>query len=737
MKLSKPPKGRAFPLQLLLVLPFLLQIFGTVGLVGFLSFKNGQKAVNDLADRLIDRTGRAVDQHLDNYLAIPHKVIQMNADAVKMGLLDVRDREEVGRYFWHQMQIYDLTYIGMGLTTGEGVGAGRYDGKTLTIDDWSAQTSNNWSAYATDNQGNRTELLETLEWSNFSESWYLEPINAGKALWSRFYTINYPGYPYIAASAGRPIYDAQNRLLGMVSADIHLLRLSEFLRELDVSATGKVFILDRDGLLIASSSEQEPFVVRNGEVQRINGIDSPDPIVKFVAQTLQEQLKSFSNISGHEELRIEDAQGESYYVQVTPWQDEYGLDWIVVVAVPESAFMTQINTNTRTSILLCIAALAIASIVGILTARWITQPIHRLNAASEAMASGDLEQTVEESGIQELNRLARSFNYMAGQLRETFAALAKSNEDLEDRVDQRTAELKQAMTELQRTQAQVIQSEKMSSLGQLVAGVAHEINNPVNFIHGNLVHIEEYTQDLLGFVNLYQEHYPNPEAEIQEEAEAIDLEFMQADLPKMLSSMKMGTDRIRQIVLSLRNFSRMDEAEIKPVDIHEGIDSTLMILQHRLKARPERPEIQVVKEYGNLPLVECYAGQLNQVFMNILTNAIDALEESNATHSYQDVQSHPNRITVRTSLKDDQWVEIAIADNGPGIPREIQQRIFNPFFTTKPIGKGTGMGMSISYQIVTEKHHGRLDCFSMPDQGTEFIIQIPVRQATVSETLYS
>lgn len=730
MKLSESFKGRAFPLQLLLILPFLLQIFGAVGLVGFLSFKNGQKAVNDLADQLMDRTGEAVDQHLDSYLAIPHKVIQMNADAVRLGLLDVRDREAVGRYFWHQMQVHDLTYIGMGLTTGEGVGAGRYDGRTVTIDDWGPRPPNNWSVYATDNQGNRTKIIETLEWDNFSESWYLEPVNAGKALWSRFYSINYPNYPYIAASAGRPIYDAQNRLLGMVSADIHLLRLSEFLRALDVSETGEVFILDRNGLLIASSSEQNPFVVQNGEIQRLNGIDSPDPMVKFVAQRLQQSLKSFTNISTHQELRLQDPQGEFHYVQVTPWQDEYGLDWIVVVTVPESSFMAQINANTRTSILLCIIALVVASIIGILTARWITRPIQRLNEASEAMAAGDLEQTVGESGIRELNRLAHSFNYMAGQLRETFAALAQSNEDLEDRVDQRTAELKQALTELQRTQAQVIQSEKMSSLGQLVAGVAHEINNPVNFIHGNLIHVEEYTQDLLGFVDLYQQHYPNPEAEIQEEAEAIDLEFMQADLPKMLSSMKMGTDRIRQIVLSLRNFSRMDEAEIKPVDIHEGINSTLMILQHRLKARPERPEIQVVKEYGNLPLVECYAGQLNQVFMNILTNAIDALEDANASHSYQDVQSHPNRITVRTRVTDSQWVQIAIADNGPGIPLEIQQRIFNPFFTTKPIGKGTGMGMSISYQIITEKHNGKLDCFSIPNQGTEFVIQIPVRQAT-------
>jgi signal transduction histidine kinase len=284
----------------------------------------------------------------------------------------------------------------------------------------------------------------------------------------------------------------------------------------------------------------------------------------------------------------------------------------------------------------------------------------------------------------------------------------------------------------------------MSSLGQLVAGVAHEINNPVTFIYGNLTPAREYIHNLLRLVRLYQQHYPHPRPEIQAEIEAIDLEFLAEDLPKTLGSMKIGADRIREIVLSLRNFSRLDEAEIKPVDLHEGLNNTLLILQSRLKATPERPEIKVIKEYGSLPKVECYAGQINQVFMNILTNAIDALEEYDSQHSpyrstpltREERQRNPSTIRIRTevgnstvmdlSQENQHWVTIRIADNGPGIPQTVKKRLFDPFFTTKPVGQGTGLGLSISYQIVVDKHGGQLWCETSPGQGAEFFIKIPV-----------
>jgi NO-binding membrane sensor protein with MHYT domain/signal transduction histidine kinase len=319
-------------------------------------------------------------------------------------------------------------------------------------------------------------------------------------------------------------------------------------------------------------------------------------------------------------------------------------------------------------------------------------------------------------------------------------AQAQELQSSKAQLQQQKQTLQKTLDDRQKLELQLIQSEKMSSLGQLVAGVAHEINNPISFIHGNLKHVQYYAQDLLDLVQVYQEQYPDPGLEVQAKTEEIDLGFLQDDLPKSLDSMQVGSDRIREIVLSLRTFSRMDEAELKTVDIHEGIDSTLMILQHRLKPSPDHPAIEVMREYGDLPCVACYPGQLNQVFMNILANGIDALEEATAQHQAQhqtqhqtqhrslDNPEHSSRITIQTAVLDNHWAQITIADNGCGMSEITRQRVFDPFFTTKPTGKGTGMGLSISYKIIVEAHHGRLQCFSIPNQGTTFQIQIPIDQ---------
>ena len=285
------------------------------------------------------------------------------------------------------------------------------------------------------------------------------------------------------------------------------------------------------------------------------------------------------------------------------------------------------------------------------------------------------------------------------------------------------ASLKQALEDLQQTQTKLVQSEKMSSLGQLVAGVLHEINNPVNFIYGNLSHTSAYIDDIVTILQLYQKYYPDPVSEIQAYREDTDLDFIQKDLQQIINSMKLGTKRIHDLLLNLRNFSRLDEAQLKRVDIHEGLENTLTLLKHRWQTEEQNSTITVVKEYGNVPPFYCYPGELNQVFMNIINNALDALQEAVSQSKITDFP----KIWLISELKDER-VKIRIKDNGLGMSPQVHSKIFDPFFTTKPVGKGQGLGLSISYQVVVEQHGGNLECISAPGQGTELLISIPFKQ---------
>ena len=713
----------ALPFSWVLVIPFVVQVFAAVSLVGYLSYRNGQRIVNDLAQQLEQEISLRVDQYLDTYLALPHQINQINLDAIDRGLLDLRDIESAGRYFWKQSQVFEqFSYIGYGLTDLTAAGAGRwFNGTDIVVTQHPSGRLND-DTYATDAQGNLTTMLDSVDYDFLDDEWYAETVVAGQPTWSQVYVAE--GFAnFVAVSANAPIYSDQQDLLGVIGIDLLLSDISDALKKIEISENGQVFIMERDGQLIASSGIQSIVRDPTGSPDRFSIFNVPDPLLRSLGQFLQERFGSFTAIPEQQMLEMS-FEGQRQLVQIRAWQDDYGLDWLIVVAVPESDFMAQIKANNRTTILLCLLALAVATAVSMQTSRWVSRPILQLGAASQAIAHGNLKQTVERSSIGELDIVAQSFNQMAAKLRSSFLLLEQANTELENRVEARTQDLQQALKDLSQAQLQMVQSEKMSALGHMVAGVAHEINNPVNFIHGNLDYVQQYTADMLGLIQLYQQHFPQPPADISAKQNEIDLEFLTEDLNKVLKSMTVGTTRIQEIVLSLRNFSRLDESDSKAVDINQGIDSTLLILQHRLKATPARAEIVVVKAYAALPPVECYAGSLNQVFMNILANAIDALEERDAARSYQATREHPSTITIRTAVVGD-FVKIAIADNAAGMTPQVRQSVFDPFFTTKQVGKGTGMGLPICYQVVTQKHKGKLSCTSAVGEGTEFVIEIP------------
>lgn len=500
-------------------------------------------------------------------------------------------------------------------------------------------------------------------------------------------------------SAETPVDDAEGKHIATIGHDIILSKLIQNTIKDKLPGTYN-FIFQEDGRLIAHPSLIKEIEASSGKFN----------IMKDGSQHLQRIYKAVKAMQPGQFVVNNQKDGE--FVAVARLA---GVNWYFVTIYPKSLLTGVALENAKFILLLGSIALFVElSLLFFVLKNQIGKPLNQLLNATDTLAQGNFTVYLDTNRQDELGRIAASFNSMTNQLHQSFEMLEKSNSDLETKVEERTAELSYTLKKLQETQMQLVQNEKMSSLERVVAGIAHEINNPVSFIHGNLNPARQYMGDLLSLVQLYQYEYPHPSNAIAQKTEDIELEFLMSDLDNLFTSMQVGTTRIQEIVISLRNFSRLDEAEVKSVDIHEGIDSTLMIQGNRLKG------INVTKQYSQLPTVKCYAGQLNQVYISIIANAIDALEEK---QKYTDFS--PN-ITISTELVDSHWVRIAFADNGVGMSKDIQQRIFDPFFTTKPVGKGTGMGLSISYQIINEKHQGKIECHSTPQSGSEFVIMIPI-----------
>ncbi|MBD2184409.1 adenylate/guanylate cyclase domain-containing protein [Aerosakkonema funiforme] len=432
-------------LRTIIVVPFLLQLVTAVGLTGWLSFRNGQEAVNELATQLQVEIGDRVGQHLDVYLATPHLVNKINVNALKLGFLNFKDLEKTGKYFWKQLQVLNVSYIVFANTKGEYIGAYHRNNGIYSIDIFNPSTKGKIISYGTDGKGNRTKVIEVVDNYNFKEEpWYADAVRSGKPVWSQIYQYK-DEKTTLAISASYPIYDRNKNLIGVMGIDLILSQVSDFLRNLKVTREAKVFILERNGLLVASSAPEKPFTFINGEAKRLKASESNEPLIRETTQNLMQRFGNLNEIRNSERFYF-NLNGKREFVQVKTWQDEYGLDWLIVVVIPEAEFMKRIHANTQTTIILCAGSLIIAIFLGWKTSKWIVKPILALNNAAKKISERDWEQKIPTGRSYEIQQLAKSFKKMTLHLKESF-------ENLEQKVKDRTAQLAEANSELEQKNA--------------------------------------------------------------------------------------------------------------------------------------------------------------------------------------------------------------------------------------------------------------------------------------------
>ncbi len=704
---SESSKGA--PLRLVLVVPFILQIFAAVGLTGYLSLRNGEKAVNDVTTQLRREITARIVQHLDTHLATPDLINQANADSLSLGLLNVRDFSLLERHFWKQIQLFEsVSYIQFGDEQGEFVGLQRLDDGILTYQ--VTEFTGKLQTYLIDNQGNRGKRWKTAD--NFDpriRPWYIPCAKTGKTKWTEIYTWVSP--PTLAITLCQPYYDKSDTFQGILAVDFTLAQIGEFLRSLKIGKSGKTFIIERSGDLVASSTSEKPFIIVHEQPKRRSALESSDRLIQATAQYLTDKFNNFNQINSSQQLNFK-LNGQNQFVQLTPFSDQFGLNWLIVVVVPESDFMAQINANTRTTILLCLGALLLATFLGLITSRWITKPIRHLSSASAAIASGDLNQKVEVKSVNELGILSQSFNQMAAQLKESF-------EQLEIRVEQRTAQLNKAkkVAEVAKEAADAANRAK----SEFLANMSHELRTPLNAILG-------FTQVMNRDSSLTREQQEN------------------------LGIISRSGEHLLSLINDVLDMSKIEAGQVTLSENSFDLYHLLEIIEEMLQLKAESKGLQLEIELA--PEVPQYvysdSRKLRQVLINLLGNGIKFTQKGGVTLGVKLVSSQWSVVSGQWSVEQQRTTDngqrtndtakllFEISDTGPGIAPDELESLFDPFVQTSTGRKsqqGTGLGLPISRKFV-QLMGGEIAVSTQLGRGTvfKFDIQVEPTEAADIET---
>lgn len=706
-------------LRTLLVLLFVIQIFVAVGMIGYLSYRNGQKAVNDLAAQLQSEVAERIHQHLKNYLKTPHLINKSHLNAIRLGLFDLHDPVMLGQHFWHQLQVFSsVSTIYFGNPQGGIVLAGRQVDGSFAIEQTENFVAGNYLIYETDTKGNRIKLTKIEPpFDAQKRPWYQAALKKGSATWSEVFFIYARQNLGIAASL--PVYNDKNELLGVLATQLVVSQIEDFLKNLKenlkIGHSGQTFIMEPSGLLVASSTNEKPFTIlemesaseKKKQAKRLNALESTEPLIRSTAQHLLERFGNLTSISHNQQFTFE-LKGEQQYLQIIPLRDEWGLDWLIVVAIPEADFMERINANTRATVWLSVGALAIALLMGLMTSRWILRPILSLTRAAAKLSKGQWDETLPVERSDELGLLAASFNSMVRQLRESFAALAiknqeinKLNENLEARVIRRTAELNAKIEELVQTRNELLQSEKMASLGRLVAGFAHEINTPIGVAVGAASTLLEVARTVVKLI----------------EQEEVDAEELISALESVEEAAELTLSNLRRAIRLVGSFKRTAVDQSSEVARLFSICETIEDVNNSLHNKFKKSAIKISINCPDSLVLFGVPGVLDQILTNLMMNSF--------IHGF-DEGALGGSITMSAQLQGSN-LHLEYADTGKGMDQETAEKIFEPFFTTRRGRGGSGLGMYICYNLVTSQLHGTISCVSAPREGTRFLIDYPIQ----------